>query len=154
MIFIMFAHYLRQYLLVGLAAILHNKKVMIMYNVSAAPSVTRAIANNHSTTTAHDNVFTRFYNWTVRQEERRFMWLAFTFILQIGLALPCALLSVVYLGGNNFNLWLLACIVNVPSLALNLAAQPTKVTLPLLFLAWLVDAGIIVYCFASFFIHQ
>jgi len=82
------------------------------------------------------------------------MWLAFTFILQIGLALPVTLLSVVMLGGNNFNLWLIVCITNVPSLALTLAAQPTKVTLPVLFFAWLVDAGILVYSFMFFLLHR
>ena len=97
------------------------------------------------------NVFQKFYNWTVQQEEKRFMWLAFTFVLQIGLALPCTLLSIVYLTGNNFNLWLVACVVNVPTLALNLAAQPPKVTLPALFFAWLIDAVIIISAFLGFF---
>ncbi len=105
------------------------------------------------TANAHNNVFTRFYAWTVAQEEKRFMWLAITFLLQIGLALPCTLLAIVFLGGNNFNLWLIACTVNVPSLALSLAAQPTKVTLPVLFFAWLVNAGIILFAAASYLMH-
>jgi len=103
--------------------------------------------------TAHNNIFTRFYAWTVTQEEKRFMWLAFTYILQIGLALPCTLMAIVFLGGNNFNLWLIACVVNVPSLALGLAAQSTKVTLPVLFFAWLVDAGIILFAAATYLLH-
>lgn len=81
------------------------------------------------------------------------MWLAFTYILQIGLALPCTLMAIVFLGGNNFNLWLIACVVNVPSLALGLAAQSTKVTLPVLFFAWLVDAGIILFAAATYLLH-
>ena len=100
------------------------------------------------------NVFTRFYQWTLTQEEKRFMWLAFAFILQIGLALPVTLLSVVTYGGNNFNLWLTVCIANVPSLVLCLAAQPVKVILPVLFFAWLVDAGIIIYTVAAYIIHR
>jgi hypothetical protein len=102
---------------------------------------------------AHKNVFTRFYEWTVGQDEKRFMWLAFTFVLQVGLALPLTLLSIVTWGGNNFNLLLLACIANVPAFALSLAAQPTKVTLPVLFFAWLVDVSIILICAVSYFTH-
>ena len=102
---------------------------------------------------AHNNIFTRFYTWTVAQEEKRFMWLAFTYLLQIGLALPCTLLAIVFLGGNNFNLWLITCVVNVPSLTLGLAAQPTKITLPVLFFAWLVDAGIILFAAATYLLH-
>lgn len=115
-----------------------------MYNAISSPAHVRQAAGS-------PNIFQRFYQWTVKQEDKRFMWLAFTFVLQIGLALPCTLLSIVYLAGNNFNLWLLACVVNVPTLALNLAAQPPKVTLPVLFFSWLVDAGIIIYAFLSFY---
>lgn len=113
-----------------------------------------ALQNAQRNTIAHNNIFTRFYKWTVKQEDQRFKWLAFTFLLQIGAALPCTLMSIVFLGGNNFNLWLLACIVNVPSLALNLAAQPTRVTLPALFFAWLVNAGIIIYTATIFLLHH
>lgn len=115
-----------------------------MYNTISSSTAVRQQRENV-------NVFQKFYNWTVKQEDKRFMWLALTFVLQIGLALPCTLLSIVYLTGNNFNLWLLACVVNVPTLALNLAAQPPKVTLPVLFFAWVVDAAIIIYSFVSFF---
>jgi len=119
-----------------------------MYHaISSAP-----IRENYISST-HKNVFARFYQWTVQQDEKRFMWLAFTFVLQIGLALPVTLLTVVTLGGNNFNMWLLACVVNVPPFALSLAAQPTKVTLPALFIAWLVDAGIILSCAIGYFTH-
>ena len=122
-----------------------------MYNTlstaAAVPVKQSSIAH------AHNNIFTRFYTWTVQQEEKHFMWLAFTFLLQIGLALPCTLLAVVFLGGNNFNLWLIACVANVPSLTLSLAAQPTKVTLPALFFAWLVDAGIILFAAAGYLLH-
>lgn len=122
-----------------------------MYNTLTTAAAVPAKQN--FTANTHNNIFTRFYAWTVQQEEKRFMWLAFTYILQIGLALPCTLLAIVFLGGNNFNLWLIACVVNVPSLALGLAAQPTKVTLPVLFFAWLVDAGLILFAAASYLLH-
>jgi len=122
-----------------------------MYNTLTTAAAVPVKRSN--TARAHNNVFTRFYVWTVQQEEKRFMWLALTFLMQIGLALPCTLLAIVFLGGNNFNLWLIACVANVPSLALSLAAQPTKVTLPVLFFAWLVDAVIILFAAASYLMH-
>ncbi|HWB25708.1 MAG TPA: hypothetical protein VG738_09525 [Chitinophagaceae bacterium] len=126
-----------------------------MYQSIATHAPARAISVKKSTVSnTSEGVFERFYKWTVQQETKRIKWLAFTFVLQVGLALPCALLTVVFLGNNNFNLWLVACVFNVPSFALSLAAQPTKVTLPALFLAWLADAAIIIYCFASFFMHS
>jgi len=117
-------------------------------------AITSLPAKENYIGTSHSNIFARFYQWTVRQEEKRFMWMAFTFLLQIGLALPLTLLCVVMLSGNNFNLWLIACVANVPSLTLSLAAQPTKVTLPALFIAWLTDAAIIVFCLVSYFAHN
>lgn len=125
------------------------RKLNNMYNTLT----TAAAVPVKQSSIAQSNIFTRFYAWTLKQEEKRFMWLAFTFLLQIGLALPCTLLAIVFLGGNNFNLWLIACVANVPSLALSLAAQPTKITLPVLFFAWLVNAGIILFSVVSFFMH-
>lgn len=97
--------------------------------------------------------YTRFYNWCCEQEESRFMWLILAYLGQIGLALPATLAAILFLGGNNFSLWILACVINVPVLAINLAAQPTKVTLPALFFAWIADAIIILSCTAFFLMH-
>ncbi len=100
------------------------------------------------------NLFSRFFSWCETQEESRFLWLVLTYLGQIGLALPATLAAIVFLGGNNFNLWIFACVINVPVLAVNLAAQATKVTLPALFFAWITDAVIIMSCAAYFFMHS
>ncbi|WP_153798377.1 hypothetical protein [Foetidibacter luteolus] len=122
-----------------------------MQNVLTTQKVTGFVpATYKKTNTAEAGAVKRFFSWFATQEDKRFMWAALTLLGQIGLALPCALFSIVYFGGNNFALWILACVVNVPSLALTLAAQPTKVTLPALFLAWAVNAGIILFSLASY----
>lgn len=53
-------------------------------------------------------------------------------------------------GGNNFNLWILTCLINTPVLAISLAAQPTKITLPVLITAFIADFLIIVGTLAYF----
>jgi hypothetical protein len=63
---------------------------------------------------------------------------------------PLTALAILFAGGNNEVLWIIACAVNVPVLALNLAALPTKVTLPVLFFALLTDVCIIVASLAMF----
>ena len=68
------------------------------------------------------------------------------------MVLPLTLLSIIFFGGNNFTLWIIACAVNVPVLALNLAAQPPKVTLPVMFVSLFANLVIIAVSVAMFFI--
>jgi hypothetical protein len=103
---------------------------------------------------AQVNAFSRFINWCEGQESSRMLWLVMTFLLQIGMALPCTLAAILFWGNNSFPLWIFACVINVPVLAINLAAQPTKITIPTLLTAWTVDLMIILYCASLFFFHS
>jgi hypothetical protein len=62
--------------------------------------------------------------------------------------LPVAAFSILFFGNNNLLLWIVICAVNLPTLVLNLAALPTKVTLPFLFFAWLTELLVVLYCVA------
>ena len=97
------------------------------------------------------NVFTRFFNWCSQQEDNRFLWLGITLFGQIGAVLPITVWTILYLGNNSLLLWIIALIVNVPSLILNLGAVHTKYTLPVFFFALLTEAVIILYCVTLFF---
>lgn len=96
-------------------------------------------------------LFKKYLNWCSLQDENRFVWLAISLVGSIGMVLPVTLFSILS-AGNNFNLWIVACAVNVLVLALNLAAQPPRVTIHFLFFAWLVDLSMIAYCAAWIFI--
>src|ERR1051326_7951525 len=96
--------------------------------------------------TAKAGFFKRFFNWCSRQEEYRFLWLGISLFGLIGMVLPLTLLAILFFGGNNFTLWIIACAANVPVLALNLAAQPPKVTLPALFISLIVDVVMVAAC--------
>lgn len=91
-------------------------------------------------------LLSKFMAWCERQESDRFLWLGLAFFLQIGMAVPLTAFSILFFGGNNLLLWIILVIVNVPTLVLNLAALPTKTTLPFLFFAWLTEITIILYC--------
>jgi hypothetical protein len=103
------------------------------------------------TGTTKSSLVTRFINWCKTQEDNRFLWLGISLFGHIGMIVPLTLLAIIYFADNNFTLWLITCAVNVPILALNLAAQPPKVTLPTLFIAVIADLGIIATCTAMFF---
>jgi hypothetical protein len=98
--------------------------------------------------TERSSLITRFINWCDIQEENRFLWLGIALMGNIGMVLPVTLVTLLITSGFNFPLWTAACIANVPVLAVNLAAQPTKITLPFLFFAWVVNFGIILYSLA------
>jgi hypothetical protein len=102
---------------------------------------------------AHTNIFSRLFEWCEKQESNRFLWLGLTFFAQIGLTVPLTAYSIIFFGGNTFLLWIILCTVNVPVLVLNLAAMPTKTTLPLLFFAWLTQAALILFCVVGFLIQ-
>ena len=100
-----------------------------------------------------DNIFTKFITWCAAQESNRFLWLAVSFFAQVGLTLPLTAYCIVLFGDNNLLLWILIGAVNVPVMVVNLAALPTKTTLPFLFFGWLTQATIIMYCIALALVH-
>ena len=98
-----------------------------------------------------EGIVKRFFAWCDTQEQYRMFWIGVALMAGIGTVLPLTLAAIVFLANNNFTLWIIACAVNVPILIVNLAAQPPKITLPTLFFAWFVDAIIIIYSVAVFF---
>ena len=103
--------------------------------------------------TYKQNIFNRFLNWCEAQQSDRFLWLAITCFAQIGMTLPATAYCIVFFGGNNLLLWIIIGAVNVPPLVLNLAALPTKITLPFIFFSWLTQAIIIIYCIGFAILH-
>jgi hypothetical protein len=74
----------------------------------------------------------RFIGWCDQQEKNRLLWLGIGIMRHIGMILPLTLLSILFLANNNFALWVVVLRANMPVLALNLAAQPPKVTIPVM----------------------
>ena len=91
----------------------------------------------------HVSSIRRFIAWCEHEEENRLLWLGIAIIGLIGTVVPLTLLSVLFLAGNNFTLWIIVLTVNMPVLALNLAAQPPKITIPVMAGALIIDILVI-----------
>ncbi len=78
------------------------------------------------------SILKKFSSWCERQEENRLLWLGIGIMGHIGMVLPLTLLSILFLANNNFILWIVVLAANMPVLAFNLAAQPPKVTIPVM----------------------
>jgi len=70
----------------------------------------------------------------------------------IGMILPLTLLSILFLASNNFALWIVVLCANMPVLALNLAAQPPKVTIPVMLSSLIINITIIVLSIVLFIV--
>lgn len=76
--------------------------------------------------------------WFKSQEQYRFVWLA-VIIAAHGCALTPATVLLVTLGGNNLIFWIMAIAAMAMALVTNLAAMPTRITIPVFFLSVLID---------------
>lgn len=89
------------------------------------------------------STWNKFIAWCDSQEEYRFGWLA-GIVAGHGCIITPLVILVITLSGNSFILWPLAILAMAVPLVSNLAAMPTRITIPVFFTSLLVDAGIIV----------
>ena len=101
------------------------------FNVSYSPAIARP------------SLLARFSNWCTQQEENRMLW--------IGLALGghgCVITPITAMltlaVGNSLVLFMVAMFAMALALVTNLAAMPTKITIPVFFLSILIDIAVIV----------
>ena len=95
-------------------------------------------------------VFTQFINWCESQEKNRFLWLAAALVGH-GCALTPITLFAVILSGNLLAFWILAIVAMMSALVTNLAAMPTKYTIPAFLFSIVLDMVIIISCIAMGF---
>ncbi len=94
-----------------------------------------------------ESIITRFFNWCGSQEESRFGWLA-TIVTGHGCIITPITLFFVMIAGNNFVFWGMVIGAMAMALIVNLAALPTKITIPVFFLSVLIDLVVIFNCIA------
>jgi hypothetical protein len=95
--------------------------------------------------TQKSSLLHRFFGWCRSQEENRLAWLA-VIIFGHGCIITPLTLGFVMLSGNNFIFWPWIIAAMGMSLVTNLAALPTKITIPIFFLSLLIDVIVIVNC--------
>lgn len=94
----------------------------------ATISLSHAAASrgNHASKTA---LSTRFINWCSGQQENRLLWLGVALGIHGCLVTPVALMTVMLTGANPILIFLTAASMGTP-LVVNLAAMPTRISIP------------------------
>lgn len=100
------------------------------------------------------NSLKRFIGWCDQQEKNRLLWLGIGIMGHIGMIVPLTLLAILFLANNNFVLWIVVLCANMPVLALNLAAQPPKITIPVMLTSLVINVVVIFISFAMFLMAQ
>lgn len=95
-------------------------------------------------TIKRENKLTQLINWCNGQQQFRYGWLA-VIIAVHGCVLTPMTVSIVTFGSNEIFLWMMAIAGMAMSLITNLAALPTRITIPVFFLSVFVDLAIIGY---------
>lgn len=92
---------------------------------------------------AKTNPFASFIAWCANQEEHRLLWLAIALAGQGCVLTPITLFAGMW-SGVDMMLFSLATIAIVLNVIVNLAAMPTKITIPVLFFSVLLNIFVIV----------
>ena len=92
----------------------------------------------------------QFFAWCKGQEEYRYGWLAVIIALHGCVLSPITVLAI-SLGSNNIILWCMALGAMAIALVTNLAAMPTRITIPVFFFSVIIDLTVIGYSLAAFF---
>jgi hypothetical protein len=103
------------------------------------------IAANYSESTTRSSIISRFINWSQGQQENRLAWLGIALAGHGCVITPLTVFAVVA-AGNSIVLFMLAIFSMAIVLITNLAAMPTKITIPVFVLSILIDLGILVTC--------
>jgi len=99
-------------------------------------------------TASQPNLLSRLFTWSNSQEKNRFGWLALSLAAQGCVLTPIVTIAVGASGGNLV-LWIAAMLAMGMVLIVNLAAMPTKITIPTFLLSIVIDIAIIVACLAQ-----
>jgi Mg2+ and Co2+ transporter CorA len=96
----------------------------------------------YTTREKSQSLFSRLITWCEGQEKFRFGWVAAILTIHGCVLAPITVLTIT-LGGNHFAFWGVAIGAIAMALIVNLAAMPTKITIPVFFLSVLIDIVII-----------
>lgn len=105
------------------------------------------VSNNYVQAAARTPFLKRFMKFCKNQEKNRLMWLGIA-LAGHGCVLTPITIMAVLLAGTNFVLLMAALVAMAISLVTNLAAMPTKITIPAFILSIIIDIAIIIACFA------
>jgi hypothetical protein len=91
------------------------------------------------------SIITRFTNWCKGQEKNRIGWLGGILAIHGCVITPITLFAII-LSGTYFPFYAGALVAIGMVVVTNLAAMPTKITIPVFFFSVLIDIAIIIEC--------
>ena len=91
------------------------------------------------------SIIAKFMNWCIGQEKNRLGWLGGILVVHGCLFTPITLFAII-LSGTYFPFYIAALVAMGLAVVTNLAAMPTKFTIPIFFFSLLVDIAIIISC--------
>jgi predicted membrane protein len=114
-------------------------------NEMATTTYHSSIATNYTQQVSRPSVFTKFLNWSKEQQENRLLWLGLALAGHGCILTPITVFAVA-LSGNSLPLLILALVAMCITLVTNLAAMPTKITIPAFIFSVIVDISILIAC--------
>lgn len=105
----------------------------------------RSYRSSYNKQNSSQPVWSRFISWCSTQEKNRLTWQAGTLAGHGCFMTPLTLFAVM-VSGNSILFLALVVAAMVMSFVTNLAALPTKITIPVLFMSLLIDAVIVISC--------
>ena len=101
----------------------------------------------HVTYKENKTILSRFFQWAADEDrERHIVWVGGTITAMAAVFFPLTM-SVVRANGASFGLIIAAMVSLSIVVVANLAAMPTRYTIPLFFLGILIDAAVIITTF-------
>ena len=101
----------------------------------------KTISLTHSNTQYQEqkvSLLSRFMNWSIGQEKNRLLWLGIILALHGCVITPLTVMAVL-LAGTHLTLFMIAIVAMGMSLVTNLAAMPTRITIPVFVLSVIMD---------------
>ena len=110
----------------------------------------QSYARPYNETIQKSSIWARFIAWCKNQEENRFLWLGIVLVFHACFITPLTLFVVMYTG-NSIVFFAFAIAAMAMVLVTNLAALPTKITIPTFLLSIILDLAIIVASLSVWF---
>lgn len=105
-----------------------------------------SLVSQQRTASQEVSVLGKFFAWAEAQQENRLVWLGLALMAHASVLTPFTVMAVLMLG-NNFILLMAALGAMGIALVPNLAALPTRITIPAFFLSVVIDIILVMSAF-------
>jgi hypothetical protein len=105
----------------------------------------QTINTSYNEVSVHSSLWTRFITYCEAQENNRLLWLGIILAVH-GCALTPITVMATLFAGPNFALFMISMIAMGIALVTNLAAMPTKITIPAFAISVVIDIAVLFSC--------